>query len=175
MVNLNDCIEIGQFTRLHGYKGQVILKLNSFNFDEIEDMEWVFVLIDGLPVPFFISEFSERNSESLLVNLEDIRSIDKAKPLVNAKVYIKVQDLKTNGKPKSRFPLSIGYKVIDKTKGYIGIFDSFIDNADNPLLCIMNNKKEILLPLQEEFLISIDDNLKEIIVNCPSGLLDIFS
>ena len=174
MINLNDCIEIGQFTRPHGYKGQVILKLNNFSFDEIVEMEWVFVLIDGLPVPFFIGGFSERSSDSLIVELEDINSIEKARSLLNTRVLIEKKVLKECAVLKPGFSQMLGYKIIDILNGHIGHLDSIIDNPQNPLLRILKDKKEILLPLQDEFIVEINNTSKEIIVSCPSGLLDIF-
>lgn len=173
MINLTDCIEIGLFTRSHGYKGDLILKLKGFNFDEIIDMEWVFVLIDGLPVPFFIGNFSERTPDSLFVNLNDINSIDKTKELLNAPVYIEKKVFKDLVKSKPRFTQMLGYKVIDSIKGPIGVLDSIIENPHNPLFRILNNKQEILLPLQDEFIIKVDDSMKEIVVSCPSGLLEL--
>lgn len=173
MINLADCIEIGQFTRPHGYKGILILKLNSLNFDEIMDMEWVFVVIDGLPVPFFIEEFSERNTDTLLVKIENISSIEQTQELLNTSVYILRTIVNADASSKHSMTTAIGYTIIDIAHGPIGQLDSIIENPQNPLLCIRKNRQEILLPLQEEFILGINDESKEISVACPDGLLEI--
>jgi 16S rRNA processing protein RimM len=174
MINLNDCVEIGLITRPHGIKGQLILKLINLSFEEIEQMEWVFVIIDGLPVPFFIEEFSERNAETLLIKLEDINAEEDARKLSGASAFINKKIIITDNHSQFSFFDRIGYKVIDKTHGYIGDLDALSDNTQNPLFHIKKDRKEILLPLQKEFIDTIDDKLQEINVNCPEGLLEIY-
>lgn len=174
MINLTDCIEIGRFTRSHGYKGDLILKLKGFNFDEIIDMEWVFVLIDGLPVPFFIENFSERSTDSILVKIEDVDSIDKTPELINTPVYLSNDIIQNSELSSTGLNSKIGYAIKDTNHGFLGAFDSVIESAQNPLIRILDKRKEILLPIQDEFILDINDDKKEITVSCPPGLLDLY-
>jgi 16S rRNA processing protein RimM len=174
MISLDDCIELGLIAKPHGYKGQLILKLNKLSFDEIEEMEWVYILIDGLPVPFSISEFGERSNDSLFILLNNINSEEKARSICNCKAYIQKDIVNAKNSLSLSLFLVEGYTVIDNTAGKIGVVDSVIENAQNPLLRILDFKKEILLPLQEDLLVRIDKKSKEIFVNCPKGLLEIY-
>lgn len=174
MINLNDCIEIGRLTRPHGYKGNLILRLISLSFDEITEMEWVFVLIDGLPVPFFVEEFSEKSKDTVLVKLEDISSIDHCQELIDTPVYLFKDIIQPDTTSLLGLNQCVGYKVIDSGSGELGKLQGVIDNPSNPLLQIIDFRKEILIPAQEEFIDSIDDAQQEIHVSCPPGLLDIY-
>jgi len=49
-------LPIGVFTRTHGAQGDLVLRLLAFDAEDLPEMEWVFVEIDGLPVPFFVRE-----------------------------------------------------------------------------------------------------------------------
>lgn len=175
MINLADCIEIGQFTRSHGYKGQLILKLRGVSFEEITEMEWVFVVIDGLPVPFFIEEYTERSSDSFITRLENINSIEDGEELIGQPAYLSKSVISNNAGSFASLKKVIGYNVIDTDRGHIGNLDDVIDNPQNPLVSIKKNRQEILLPLQEEFIVSIDDKKEEITVSCPPGLIDVFN
>jgi hypothetical protein len=57
MINLDVCIELGIITKTSGFRGYLVLKLNNLSFDDVEEMEQVFVLIDGLPAPSFLRNY----------------------------------------------------------------------------------------------------------------------
>lgn len=176
MINLDDCVELGIITKTSGFRGHLVLKLNNLSFDDIEEMEQVFVLIDGLPVPFFFEEFSERAKDSLLIKFDDLNSEESVKFLCDNTVYLhkKYIDIR-DSKNLNNLSVLTGYTVIDKNKGTIGLLDSVTTDNDNPLMIIQKDFREILIPLQQEFIIGIDDQKKEILVNCPDGLIDLFS
>jgi 16S rRNA processing protein RimM len=173
MINLNDCVEIGLLTKPHGYKGQLILKLHTFSFDEIENMEWAYILIDGLPVPFFISEFSERSADSLIISFEHVKGETEASKLTHKKVFVDKTILPRKFQAALSETSLKTYTVIDSERGPLGIIDALINHPQNPLLRILNKKQEILLPYQEQFIDKIDHHSKEIFVTCPEGLLDL--
>ena len=173
MINLDDCIELGLLTRPHGYKGHLVLKLNNTSFDNIIKMEWVFVMIDGLPVPFFIEEYSERSASALLLKIHDIESDTKARELSNHPVFISKKGLDISPGQLSDFHYIVGYDVLDQQSGYIGKLEAVIDDPNNPLLQIIDKKQEILLPLQKEFILEVNEKEKTLLVKCPDGLFDL--
>lgn len=173
MINLSDCILLGTIIKLHGVRGQVILRLNNFSSDKIHKMEWVFIEIDGLPVPFFILEYSEKAGDSFLLEFEDIDNKDKAKELLDAKVFISADNIDVIQNQLSDTENLIGYEVIDKNTGSMGILKEIIDIHQNPLFLILNNKKEILLPAYKDFILNIDSSNKIILVQSPKGLTDL--
>lgn len=173
MINLNDCIELGILLKPHGIKGQLILKLNEISFDEIQTMESVFIIFNALPVPFFIVDFSQKNFDSVVLNLEDVATEAKARELINKKVFIEKRFLSAPNSVQIN-PSYSGYKVIDSNAGYIGVLNEILDFNKNPILQILQNKIEILLPLNQEFILDIDEIEKEIHVCCPDGLLDLY-
>lgn len=176
MIDLNDCIELGYLSKTHGIKGELVLRLNAVSFDDIENMELVFILFDGLPVPFFIEEFIERNIDSLLIKFEDINSETEAKVLVEKTLYLPLEFLSKNTISilKSTEAL-LGYAVVDIHYGEIGFLNQVIQHSENPLMLVTNGKNEIYIPLQEEFIVEIKEKEKIILVDCPEGLISINS
>jgi 16S rRNA processing protein RimM len=174
MINLSDCIELGVLGKPHGIKGHLILKLNSLSFDDIQEMESVFIIIDGLPVPFFIEEFSERSPETLLIKFDTIYSESDARKISDRNLFIEKKFIQKHQHVDFPNDSLVGYLVNDKHFGNIGIFDSVINLETHALMRILKGKIEILIPLQQEFIVSIDDTKKEIFVDCPSGLIDLY-
>jgi len=173
MIDLSDCIVLGTIVKLHGVHGKVILLLNFISFDNIQELESVFIEIDGLPVPFFISEYTEKTQSSLILDFEDIDTENKAKELINTKVFVPSRSVNAIPDQLVNAKEYIGYKVMDKNVGFLGILKDIIDIRQNPVLCVLHDKKEILLPAHHEFIVNIDESNKTIHVKTPDGLTKI--
>jgi 16S rRNA processing protein RimM len=176
MINLEDCIGLGTITKTNGFRGHLVLKLNNLSFDDIEKMELVFILIDGLPVPFFIEEFIERNNNTILIKFDEFNTESSVKFLCNSNVFISKKYIDSHSlHTPNNITAFIGYSIHDTKHGNIGVLDKVIADSDNPLLVVKKGFQEILVPLQEEFILKIDEKLREITVTCPDGLLDLYT
>jgi 16S rRNA processing protein RimM len=95
------------------------------------------------------------------------------KKLLNCKLFLP----KTNKIQQKKTELTsheiIGFTVIDKTEGIIGPIDDIIKYPNNPLYKIIYNEKEILVPANENIICTIDFDKKEVVVNIPTGLLEL--
>lgn len=174
MINLDDCIELGFLTKPHGIKGHLVMKLANVSFDEIEEMELVFVMVDGLPVPFFIEEFSERNNDAILIKLADIDSEPEARKYTESVVFLDRNVLIHPRQDQPNISIYKGFEVIDKQHGLIGLFESLLDYDQNPVMQILKDRREILIPFNQEFLLEIDEEKHQIHVDCPDGLLELY-
>jgi 16S rRNA processing protein RimM len=67
----------------------------------------------------------------------------------------------------------LGYTIIYEKKG-LGAVLEIIEQPHQMLCRIEINNKEVLIPLNEDTLQKIDDKRKEVIVNLPEGLLDVY-
>ncbi len=174
--------QIGSFTKTHGVHGQLALNLSdNISFDLLDkgliEKEAVFVELDGIPVPFFIAEngIRELNDKTILLALEDVDD-KKAKQLYPCKVYLNTYYLSIVDEADKSDPESwIGFTVEDKKLGTIGIIDAYIDIKENPLLTIISNEKEILLPLMADFLLKVDLKNKLVRTDLPDGYLEALS
>ncbi len=173
MIDLTDCIALGTITKTHGIHGQVVLMMDQLSFNDIQKMESVFIEIDGLPVPFFISSFEEKNSNALILTFDDAGIEDITKDIIDCQVFILKSSIKTEKKLLIADKNIIGYNVTDKTLGFLGVVAEIITIEQNPLIKITQEKKEILLPLQPDFILQIDPILKNIYVHVPEGLIDL--
>ncbi|MBN1950338.1 MAG: 16S rRNA processing protein RimM [Bacteroidales bacterium] len=175
MINLDHCILLGTLTKTQGVKGKLVLRLKHLGFDTILNMESVFIMIDKLPVPFFVEEYRHLQADEIALRLKDVEDPEKAAEFVGYEVWLQSGDIrqeKESNSLQSIAPL-LGYKVIDSEHGLLGILNEVIDVSQNPLLQILNESGEILIPVQQEFVIDIDDREKTIHVRTPKGLVDI--
>jgi 16S rRNA processing protein RimM len=164
---------IGKITKLHGFQGEVVL-LAENGFDKnFHKTELVFLLIDGLPVPFFISRLQIKSTQSAIIKFDDIDTAEEIEDLLGTQVLIP----KKKGK-KSQSTIGIndikGYKVIDLKKGEVGTAETVLNYQANYLLQVFRDKKEILIPVTEEIVKEIDDKNKCIFIDAPEGLLELY-
>jgi 16S rRNA processing protein RimM len=158
--------EIGYFSKTHGIKGHLILK-SDIDFD-IEDLTSLFVDIAGGRAPYFIAEITEVRGD-LRVLLEDIDTVEKARSLVGKKVFIN-SDFVTEEEGEDL----IGYELIEKKLGSLGKITEVNDNGAQILVSIIYKEKEVILPLVEDLIESVDQQEKKIVYNAPEGLIEMY-
>jgi 16S rRNA processing protein RimM len=169
------CTEVGFIQKPHGLKGEVILIFDS-QFEEIaESFENYFVEINGGLVPFFVSEdgVKYRSNESLIIKFDYIDNQDKAKEISGSKVFIPNDDLSENDSAEDYHSL-IGMKVIDEKEGELGLITALDDFSGNIVITVAHPRSEILIPLSDEIIRGIDEKNKQIYLECPEGLIDIY-
>jgi 16S rRNA processing protein RimM len=167
--------EVGFVQKPHGLKGEVVL-IPEGQYEEIfESIETCFLEIEGGLVPVFISEegVKYRNDGTLIVKFDYIDDQEKAKEIAGCKVFISDEEFSDEDIPESYSGL-LGMKVIDQTYGELGSITALDDFSGNIVITVQNPKGEILIPLSEEIIESVDEEQNSIYLNCPEGLVDIY-
>ena len=165
-------ILLGRITKVSGYEGAVTVKLEKEFFENIPEMESVFLEIDGRPVPFFISESEYSGAGTIKLTFEDFDSVEKVAEFINCRVFL-TPGFRSEDKQADLTNLT-GYKVFINDNELLGSITEIISNPGQFLLNITSvNKKEILIPLHEDFIVNINDTEKFIVMDIPAGLIDL--
>ena len=162
-----ELFEIGYFSKTHGVKGQLILR-SEIEF-LLEEVKVLFVEVAGAKAPYFLSGFKENNI-GIIVSLEDIDAVEKARTLLGKKVFL---DATLVVETKTTIDY-LGFELIDEQKGSLGKVVSVSDNGQQILLSIDFAGKEVILPLVEDFIERILEDEKKIFYNAPEGLIDLY-
>jgi 16S rRNA processing protein RimM len=168
----NNKILLGRIIKVNGYKGAVTVKLEKIFCENIPQMEWVFLEIEGRPVPFFISSSEYSGADIIKIGFEGYDSIEKVSEFTGCRVFL------TTGIPDKNQPDDIqnliGYEVIMYGDRYLGSVTEVIQNPGQLLLNVSSpEKKNILIPFHEHFIISLDKKKKIIVMDIPDGLTEI--
>jgi 16S rRNA processing protein RimM len=172
MLKKENLVFLGTLIKPHGIHGDMILKLTSLHPEDLPEMESIFVEIEGLIVPFFISHYSDMSESSLLIGLADIKSNDDAKSLTGCIVYITKNKLDIPDNLHLKSQEIISFDIIDRNHGNIGKITDFLNIKDNPLLKVAGKGKEFMIPFHSDMILKIDRNKKTVITEIPEGLLD---
>lgn len=167
---------VAEVVKTFGVNGELVLKLyNSFP-EEIDLEEPVFIDVDGIPVPFYFKSLRFNGKNKAIIVFDDFDRESLAEEFVGVKVYLEDKDLDVDDGEPSPADF-IGFKVFTHTEPpqMLGTIEDYFDTPNNPLFQVLNaDDKEILLPVNEDFIVAIDDANEAIFVELPSGFLEIF-
>ena len=170
-LSASDLYQIGKVVSAHGIKGKLEVALNDDLLERI-DPEYVFVAIDGLPVPYFVTSCSLRSRQYALLQLEGISSASDAQLLVGSCVMYPKADVPPREADTDDWRFLLGYTVSDVNHGLIGEIVDIDDQSANVLLYVHDSQeREFILPLHPQLVKSVDEPRRSILMDLPDGLL----
>lgn len=167
---------VARVSRSYGLGGELVLKLgDNFPMDRSSD-DPLWVEIDSLSVPLFVSAFSMQGTSKAVVVFDDFESEELAARLLGLKIY-SIQAL-TQGDSDDEsedddWSFLIDFTMTDTTSGQTGIVVDYIDSAMNPLLVVEIEGEQHYIPIAEELVAKVSQRRKTIKLNLPQGILDL--
>ena len=199
VLTLDDLQQVAQVLKSNGTDGELVMSFRDIAPEDINIEEPVFIVFDGLPVPFFIESFTRRGNSKALVHLTDIESQEDVEEITGKAVYIDSNSLPELSIEEDGYAALIGWMVLKPVSmapgtetdshrvsedagktGEIEEFDEveeigeitdFIDIPNNPCIEVETKNGAVMIPLHEDFILSLDPEYQEIIMNIPDGLL----
>ena len=173
MIRREDIYKIGYIARAHGLAGEVDLMFTDDVFDRTE-ANVLFLMLDGLPVPFFIDSYRFKNRSTAIMKFEDVDDVEHAQQLCGAEVYFPLLMIPEREEEPLTWNYLTGFSVDDVNSGHLGVVDYVDDRNVNLLLCIKREAGgEVLVPFHEDFLVSVDEKARVLTLQLPEGLLDL--
>ena len=164
----NDLLQIAQVLKSNGTEGEIVIGFRDFAPEDINLKEPVFIYYDGLPVPFFIKSFVIKGSSRAIVRLNDIMSYDEAEEIVGKGVFAESDTIEGY---EEDWNVLIGWRLKDADGNKIGIITGIEDIPGNPCIHAETAKRQVMLPLHEDLILSLDNSRQEIVMTIPEGLL----
>jgi 16S rRNA processing protein RimM len=170
---IDDCFELGYIVKTHGLKGQVYVQLDVDDPSEYYKMESVLAEKSGKLIPFFVSGLKPQG-DKLLVTFEDIDHIDQASQIVGLKLFLPLDQLPAAPDDGYYYHELIGMKVSHASQP-IGVVKDIYQPSSQYLLAVDFQDNEVLIPIEDHIVLSVDKQKGEIVVDLPEGLLEIFT
>ena len=169
-----DCTQIGFIRKTHGVRGELALDFNPAFELSLSKSKRLFLELDGLLVPFFITDEGlwVKSSKSAIVKLDWVDNEDYARRLAGSSVFLFSNEIvpEEEDMPISDFE---NYVLEDETLGKIGTITRIDDYSGNMVFTVINGENELLIPFNIELLVSVDHQQKTIKLKIPDGLIDL--
>lgn len=164
-------VQIAKVLKSHGTDGGVLLGFRDILPEDIDTQEPVFIEFDGLPVPFFIDSFERKGRDKAIVRLTDLASLDDAEEIVGRAVFAEPDSIAGyDDDDDEGLEGFIGLVLYDRDTR-IGEVTDYEDIPGNPCLYVDTDKGQAMIPLHEDFILSIDPEAGEIVMDLPAGLV----
>jgi 16S rRNA processing protein RimM len=163
----------GKLVAVHGLKGELILKHELGKKTSLKDLKAIFIedRKDSF-LPWFIESAKARSANEVVLKLETINTREAAAKLSQKEVWMTEEDFKKYSSKSAPANL-LGYTIINNKERLSEVLE--VIEQPHQLLCrIELNKKEVLIPINENFLKKIDHKQKEVTVELPEGLLNVY-
>ena len=181
MAGSDNLQQVAQVLKSDGTDGELVMGFREIAPEDINLNEPVFIVFDGLPVPFYIESFTKRGNSKALVRLTDIRSMEDVEEIAGKAVYIEEDNLPEMSLEEDGYAALIGWILLSPAEGSeisedmeveeIGEITDFIDIPNNPCIEVETENGAVMIPLHEDLILSVDPENLEIIMQIPAGLL----
>ena len=197
MAGFDNLQQIAQVLKSNGTDGELVMGFREVAPEDINLNEPVFIVFDGLPVPFFIESLTKRGNTKALVRLTDICSMEDVEEIAGKAVYVEEDTLGELSLEEDGFEALVGWMLLtpeipdqvgndETTVGHdgetslpattgnlyeVGEITDFIDIPNNPCIEVDTKNGAVMIPLHEDLILSVDPENMEIIMQIPAGLL----
>jgi len=169
-----NCFYLGKIVKKYSFKGELLVKLDTDEPELFTKMESVFVEQHKNLVPFFIVRSSLHKSLLLRVKFEDVSSEAEADTLLGAALYLPLSFLPELSGNKFYYHEIIGFSAEDTAFGKIGTVTGVNDTTSQALFEIDRDGKQILIPIIDKFIKNVDRKSKNLLLEVPEGLIDLY-
>ncbi len=169
-----DFIQIGKITGTHGLDGNVVLFHSIGKSSGLKSLKHVFIELKRESyIPFFVEQLRVDNDQELLLKLEEVDTMEAAKTISGKQVYLSTAQYEKL-KPKDANINFVGFEVWDAIVGKLGMVENLFETPGQLLATIVYKGREVIVPLNEQTIKSIDIPTKTLKLALPEGLLDVY-
>ncbi|MBC7919562.1 MAG: 16S rRNA processing protein RimM [Ferruginibacter sp.] len=178
-MTVEECYQLGYVMKMHGYKGEIVVFLDVDEPGEYGELKSVFVAVNqpngaSQLVPYGISQIRVLNQQKAIVKLEEVHSEEQAAQLKGCALYLPLDHLPELPDDQFYFHEIVGYTVVDQQLGPLGTVSNVYELEHQDLLAMEYQRKEVLIPINDELVLGVDRQARQVEVNLPDGLLDVY-
>ena len=176
MAGYDNLQQVAQVLKSNGTDGELVLGFREIAPEDINVQEPVFIVFDGLPVPFYIESFSKRGNTKALVRLTGICSMEDVEEIAGKAVYIEEDQLPEMSLEDDGYAALVGWMLLTPAEDEealieVGEITDFLDIPNNPCIEVETENGAVMIPLHEDLILSVDPEYQEIIMQIPAGLI----
>jgi 16S rRNA processing protein RimM len=165
---------IGKIVAVHGLEGEMILLHKMGASGPLKDVGVLFIEEKKNSfLPWFIEKVRPKSTEELFLKLEGIATREAAARLLSRQVYLDEQHFRAQVKEDSVL-YYLGFRVEDRQAGGLGTVAEVVELPGQLLVKVYHDSHELLIPLNQSTLVTIDTKKRTVYVDLPDGLLDIY-
>lgn len=169
-VTKDDLLKIAKILKSNGTGGEILVS-SEIDPEDLRKDGPVYLIFDGVPVPFFISSVRKRGTRKAVIQLEDVCSQTDAEEIIGKDVYAEAGTYEGLCED-SGIGFLKGWTLYDADGIAAGTITGTLEIPGNPCLEILTpDGAQAYVPFNEKLLVGIDADNQEIQLEIPEGLI----
>lgn len=165
--------KIGKLVAVHGLQGELVLKHELGKKTSLKGLQALFIEDKKNSfLPWFIASTKIKSEEEIYIKLEGTDTREAAMKLTQKECWLPEPDFKKFAAKSAPVSL-LGYTIINNGE-LLGDILEVIEQPHQVLCRLEIQSKEVLIPIHEGSLEKIDHRKKQVLVQLPDGLLDVY-
>jgi 16S rRNA processing protein RimM len=169
-----DFLRIARVLKSYGTSGEILMGFREIGPEDLNHKEPVFIMFDGLPVPFFIESFQPKGSSKALIRLTGMKNLEDAEEIAGRDVFARRSAIDNIEDEDGAFTIDMlqGWTLLDVDGREIGTISDYEPIPGNPCLYIDTpDGSQVMVPLHDDLIVDIDEENQRISLQIPEGLI----
>jgi 16S rRNA processing protein RimM len=168
--------QIGFVKKAHGTTGEIKVAVDEVYEDLFLSAKRVFVDMRGTKMPLFIQQV--RGAGEWIVQFEGYKNRDQIMLIQSRAIWLPASEVPADvaleaDEDELLYGYLVGYMLADKHTGDVGVIEEVLDMPQQEMAVIQYQNREVLIPLHDTYIITIDKTKKRVFADLPEGLLDL--
>ena len=152
MISRDQLIEIGNINKPHGIAGEMSATFIC-GIDDLQELSCIILDIEGIFVPFYIETIRPKNSDTALIKIDGVENEIQVKDFANKKIFALKDEVEEIESDENDAYYFIGFSILDKKAGKIGIIENVDDSTENYLFEVKTeDNQDVLIPITTDFI-----------------------
>jgi 16S rRNA processing protein RimM len=148
-------------------------EIEDVYLDDFATAKVLFVEQRGQQLPFFVEQI--RMAMTPIAALETISTREQAQALRNSPILMREEDIQLADFESAlpEYAEFEGFTIVDETLGTIGVIEEILELPQQEMAVVQYKDQEVLIPMNEELIVEVNEEKKELKMELPGGLLDL--
>ena len=177
-MTLAETYQLGYVVKTHGLKGHITAQFEADNARAYQKLKTIYLALKATPAALVAYPVEtvqiQPGEKGVLLKLRGIDRLEEAEPLRHASLHLPLQELPKLKADQFYFHDVIGFTVVDATAGALGTVENFFELPQQDVLAMRYQGQEVLIPVAGNIVTHADAATRQVFVNLPDGLLDVY-
>ena len=157
-------LRIAKVLKSNGVDGDVLVSAPEVALEDLQGP--VLIDFDGLPAPFFIEKCARRGTGKYIIHLTDVSNLKDAEEMVGRFLYTE-EEFEEDAAEED----FTGWTILNRGNR-VGVVSDCDPIPGNFCLYVApDSGDELMIPLHEDFILSVDPDARTLDLDLPDGLV----
>lgn len=170
----SELVLVGEVAKVHGIRGELSVQWHADSPDLLDDLDTVYLRLPGRPARAFGVAGWRPHQERVLLTLKGLPDRTAAEAWRGAEILVQAQDLPPLAEDELYIHQLEGLRVLLADGTPLGTIAGFVLEPQELWSIRTPEGREVLFPVQPQFVQHIDLDARQVVIDPPPGLLDIY-